>query len=167
MWFEYHITKTILSKILGLPNSIFLWKNFLEDPRNQVKNFGTRFVILRFWRLERKLVNRWTCKKLLFHRWIHKEFVEYINNSLNENNSFIEYVNNSLNQNNYFGEYINNSLNQNIYFVEYINNSLNHNNYLVEYINKSLNQNSSFVEPMKLFRWILQHLINHSISLYH
>ena len=42
------------------------------------------------------------------------------------------------------------------YFVEYIN------NYFVEYINNSLNQNNYFVEQIKLFRSILQHLINHT-----
>ena len=39
-------------------------------------------------------------------------FVEYINNSLNENNSFTEYV--------FFINYINNSLNRNSSFVESI-----------------------------------------------
>ena len=45
---------------------------------------------------------------------------------MDENNSFVEYVNNSLNENNYFVGYTNN------YFVEYINNSLNLNNCFVE-----------------------------------
>ena len=55
---------------------------------------------------------------------------------------------------------------QNNYFVEYMNNWLNQNNYFVEYINNSLNKNSSFVERIKLFRWILQHLINHRSRLH-
>ena len=79
---------------------------------------------------------------------------------MNLGNSFVKYINNSLNENNYFIEYIHNSLNENDCFVEYINNSLNQNNSFVEYINNSSNKNSSFVERIKLFRWILQHLIN-------
>ena len=37
--------------------------------------------------------------------------------------------------NNYFVEYLNNSLNQNIYFVEYTKNSLNQNNCFVDFCN--------------------------------
>ena len=87
----------------------------------------------------------------------NNSFVEYINNY------FVEYINNSLNQNNYFGKYINNSLNQNNCFVEYIN------NYFVEYIIRQIkiiiSLNNYFVEHIKLFRWILQHLINHNCKI--
>ena len=131
--FEFHIIKAILSKVLGLRSNIFLWKNFLEDPKNQVENFSTRFVILGFWRTHRKFLNRWARKKILVHRWTHKKKL------LNENNSFVKYINNSLNENNSFVEYMNNLLNQNNYFVEYINNSLNDNNYFAECVNNSLN----------------------------
>ena len=146
---EYHMIETFLSKILGLQNNIFLWKKFLDNPRNQVKDFGTRFAILQFWRLERKFLNSWTYKKLLVHRWIHKNLVEYINNLLNKNGLFVKCINNTLDQNSYFFEYINNSLNQNNSFVDNINNSLN--------------EASSFIECIKLFRWILKNLINHII----
>ena len=67
-------------------------------------------------------------KNSFFVEW--KWFLEYMNNSLNQNNYFFEYISYSLNQNNYLVKYIN------YYFVEYINNLLNKNNYFVEYINK-------------------------------
>ena len=97
----------------------------------------------------------WFNKNIQFIRWIN------IFNWLNENNYFVEYTNHSLNQNNYFVEYVNNYVVEYLhnYFVEYIN------IYFVEYINNSLNQSNYFVKRLKiLFRWILQHLINHTIQ---
>ena len=97
----------------------------------------------------------WFNKNIQFIRWIN------IFNWLNENNYFVEYTNHSLNQNSYFVEYINNYVVEYLhnYFVEYTN------IYFVEYINNSLNQSNYFVKRLKkLFRWILQHLINRSIQ---
>ena len=61
-----------------------------------------------------------------------------------------------------FVEYINNSLNENNSFIEYIKNSLNENVFFIKYINNSLNRNSSFVESIQYFLLNLQHLINHT-----
>ena len=81
MRLEYHIVKTILSEIFGL-KSIFLWKHFPEDPRNQVENFGTTSVQdckENFWIVEHVKNSKFT--------------VEYINISLNKSiNRWIKIV---------------------------------------------------------------------------
>ena len=71
MRFVYHIIKTTLSEIFGL-SSIFLWKHFPKDPRNQVENFGT--------------ISAQDCKEnfwIVEHVKNYKFTVEYINISLN------------------------------------------------------------------------------------
>ena len=77
----------------------FLKKNFLEDPNKQVANFKKRFIILGFWRTERRFLVCWTCKLLWVFRWIPIIAWIHKNNLLNKNGSFVNYINNSLNEN--------------------------------------------------------------------
>ena len=72
IWVSHN--KSLFEKNFKCSEQYILVKKFptRKFPINQVENLSTRFVILGFWRLGQKFLNRWTCKTLLIHRWIHQ-----------------------------------------------------------------------------------------------